>query len=200
MKRARRAILLLVRASLLSFALSVLPTACSLVVDSGGLQQGCAAGTKPCEVVPGELLCVSVSDPEYGCARESCVPCTLPQTVEVCGGDGECAVGTCKPEFANCDRMPRNGCEVDLDSSYHDCGDCGQSCDDALRDMPRAVSAQCGGGRCVVKDCESGYMDCDGAATNGCEMRLSDLPAAACGRCDGCPAATTCNPKTGRCE
>jgi hypothetical protein len=201
LKRARSSALLFGRASvLLSFWLWALSAACSLVVDSHELQKGCAAGTKPCEVTPGELRCVSVTNPEYGCARESCVPCTLPHTVEVCGGDGECAVGTCEPEFENCDRMPRNGCEVDLDSSYHDCGSCGANCDDALRDMPRAASAECDVGHCVVKECEDGYADCDGAATNGCEKALKDLPLAACGRCDGCPGGATCNQETRRCE
>ena len=171
--------------------------ACSLVVDSEGLQQGCAAGTKRCEVSPGELRCVSITKPEYGCARESCVPCTLPQSVEVCGGDGECAVGTCEPEFENCDHEPRNGCEVDLSSSYQNCGACSASCEDAVRNMPRTASAECNAGRCVVKECKDGYADCDGAASNGCEKALS---AAACGRCDGCPGQTTCNQTTGRCE
>jgi len=181
----------------LSLSLWLLSAACSLVVDAQGLQQGCAAGTKPCEVSPGELRCVSMTKPEYGCARESCVPCTLPQSVEVCGGDGECSVGTCEPEFENCDQLPRNGCEVDLNSSYQNCGACAASCDDALRDMPRAASAECRSGRCVVKDCKDGYADCDGAASNGCERALSD---ADCGRCAGCPGQTSCNQATRRCE
>jgi hypothetical protein len=185
---------------LLSLLVWLLSAACSLVVDPEGLKKGCAPGSKPCEVEPGELRCVSTTNPEYGCARESCVPCALLHTVEVCGGDGECAVGTCEPEFENCDGMPRNGCEIDLDSSYHDCGSCGASCDDALRDMQHTVSAECGAGRCIVKDCADGYMDCDGAGTNGCEQALKDLPAEACGRCGGCPETTSCNLKTGRCE
>ena len=198
MKRRRPSLVVLGRAAAsLSLSLWTAMAACSLVVDSRELRQGCAAGTKPCEVTPGELRCVSITKPEYGCARESCVPCTLPQSVEVCGGDGECAVGTCEPEFENCDRMSRNGCEVDLDSSYQNCGACGASCDDALRDMPRTVSAQCSSGRCVVKECQDGFADCDGAASNGCEK---PLPETACGRCDGCPGKTACNLDTRRCE
>ncbi|HEX2876373.1 MAG TPA: hypothetical protein VHP33_34205 [Polyangiaceae bacterium] len=171
--------------------------ACSLVVDPESLQKGCPAGSKPCEVTPGELRCVSTSDPEYGCARESCVPCTLFQAVEVCGGDGECAVGTCEPEFENCDSAPKNGCEVDLDSTYDHCGACGASCDDDLRKMPRAISAKCSGGRCVVDECRDGYAECDGAASTGCETQLDPSD---CGRCGGCPGDTVCNPEHNRCE
>ena len=182
---------------LLGLVMWVLSAACSLVVDPQGLQQGCAAGTKPCEVTPGELRCVSQADPEYGCARESCVPCTLLHAVEVCGGDGECAVATCEPDFEDCDRMPKNGCETDLDSSYDNCGSCGASCGDQLRNMPRAVSAKCDSTRCVVGECKDGFADCDLAASNGCERAL---PEAYCGRCGGCPGKTLCNLQTQRCE
>jgi hypothetical protein len=115
----------------------------------------------------------------------------------VCGGDGECAVGTCEPEFENCDLIAKNGCEADLDTSYNHCGSCSASCADALRDMPRALSAECSGAHCVVKECNDGYADCDAAASNGCEK---SLPEAACGRCGGCPGETTCNLQTRRCE
>ena len=171
--------------------------ACSVVVDAEPLQQGCAAGSKPCEVTPGKLSCVSTADPEYGCARDSCVPCTLAHAVEVCGATGECAVGNCEPKYENCDLVAKTGCEIDLDTSYDNCGDCDNSCDAAVRSMPRALSARCNGGRCEVKDCQEGYADCDGAASTGCEKLLPD---AACGRCGGCPGATQCNPDTKRCE
>ena len=171
--------------ALLSLSLWVLSAACSLVVDPQDLQKGCAEGTKPCEVTPGELRCVSTSDPEYGCARESCVPCTLFQAVEVCGADGECAVGTCEPEFENCDSLPKNGCEVDLESTYGHCGACGASCEDDLRKMPRAISAKCSGGRCVVDECRDGYAECDGAASTGCETPLAPE---ACRRCGNAAA------------
>lgn len=191
MKKAGRAAVLLWVSLWFSLA------ACSLVVDTPELQQGCPAGTKPCEVTPGELSCVSTADPEYGCARESCVPCTLSQAVEVCGGDGECAVGTCEPEFENCDSLPKNGCEVDLDSSYDDCGACGASCGAALRGMPHARASLCDRGRCVVSECDDGFADCDLAASNGCEQ---SIPPEACGRCGGCPGSTSCNSETHRCE
>jgi len=182
---------------LLCLGLWLLSPACSLLVDPEGLQKGCAEGTKACEVTPGELTCVSTSDPEYGCARESCVPCTLFQAVEVCGGNGECSVATCEPEFENCDSAPKNGCEVALESTYDNCGRCGASCDDELRKMPRTVTAKCSDGRCVVGECRDGYADCDRASSNGCERAL---PPEACDRCDGCPGDTVCNLEVHRCE
>ena len=125
------------------------------------------------------------------------MPCTLPQAVEVCGADGDCAVGTCEPGYENCDLVAKNGCEVNLDTSYDACGGCNNSCDDAVRNMPRALSAECNAGRCEVGECQEGYADCDGAASNGCE---NALPVEACGRCGGCPGRIVCNLETGRCE
>lgn len=181
-------------AGLLTCWLSV--AACSLVVDAGALQEGCAEGAKACDV-EGTAQCVTTGDPDYGCARDSCVPCILPHAVEVCGASGECAIGTCEPRYDNCDLLAKTGCEVDLDNSYEHCGGCGSSCDAALRSMAHTSNARCAAGRCVVDQCQDGYGDCDGAASNGCEQVLSEE---ACGRCDGCPGTTQCNVDTRRCE
>jgi hypothetical protein len=182
-------------ALLLGLLGSLLQFSCSLVVDD--LQKGCAAGTKPCEVTPGELRCVSTSDPAYGCARESCVACRLPNAVEVCDSDGECAVGACVPGFQNCDHAVLTGCEVALGTSYENCGRCGTNCDDALREMKFTKTAQCSGSRCVAASCEANHADCDGITSNGCERPLDPTD---CGRCDGCPQNTVCNGATQRCE
>lgn len=190
MKRLGRALATCLLGAWLSVA------ACSVVVDPGPLQEGCGEGTKACDV-DGALQCRSTTDPEYGCARDSCVPCILQHAVEVCGASGECAIGTCEPHYENCDLVAKTGCEVDLETSYDHCGACGNSCDAALRNMAHANSARCTAGRCAVDKCQDGYADCDGAASNGCEERL---PEDACGRCDGCPGASRCNPSTRRCE
>jgi hypothetical protein len=71
------------------------------------------------------------------------------------------------------------------------------SCDDELRQIPRAETATCHDGRCVVDTCRDGYADCDGAPSTGCERPLTPQD---CGRCGGCPDATVCNQMTRRCE
>lgn len=181
----------------LSLALWLLGPACSLVVGVDQLEEGCEEGQKPCELELGKLSCVSSAEPEHGCGRDSCVPCTLPHAIEVCSDGGECAVGTCEPGYENCDLIAKNGCEVALDTSYDACGSCDNSCEDAVRNMPRAVTAECRSGRCKVGECEQGYQDCDGASSNGCEKPLAESD---CGRCDGCPGQTRCNLETRRCE
>ncbi len=182
---------------LLGAVLFWVAAACSLAVRSDELEQGCAPGSKACEVEPGQLSCVSSAEAEFGCGRESCVPCTLPHAVEVCGADGDCAIATCQPGYENCDQVAKNGCEVELESTYDACGSCSNSCEDAVRGMPHALSAECLAGRCEVGVCQEGHADCDGAATNGCETPLSESD---CGLCLGCPGRTQCNLETRRCE
>jgi hypothetical protein len=178
----------------------LLPAACSIVVDPQELERGCEPGKKKCEVTPGELRCVSTNDPAYGCARESCVPCTLAHADEVCDSGGECAIGTCIPEFQNCDLVSRNGCEIDLNTSYDNCARCGASCSDELRDMPHTVKAECFDAHCIAAECQEGYADCDLAGSNGCETALTKLAPELCGRCGGCQSGTLCNVVEQICE
>jgi hypothetical protein len=90
---------------------------------------------------------------------------------EICiGGEclAECAPGsTCEPGLTCC----TNIC-VDTDTSFENCGECGESCDDAVADNCSAGECLCGdlaqctddliceGGECV---CPAGEKFCDGA-------------------------------------
>jgi hypothetical protein len=70
----------------------------------------CAAGEVLCQG-----LCVSVSDPAYGCG--ACGVCSPAHAVGACGGDGgACSVASCEPGWADTDGNPSNGCETDLTS------------------------------------------------------------------------------------
>jgi hypothetical protein len=70
----------------------------------------CAGGDTLCNGV-----CVSVSDPAFGCG--SCVACSPAHAIGACGGDGgACSVASCEPGWADTDGNPANGCETDLSS------------------------------------------------------------------------------------
>ncbi|MDH5493410.1 MAG: cadherin-like beta sandwich domain-containing protein, partial [Myxococcales bacterium] len=43
---------------------------------------------------------------------------------------------------------------------------------DAICGLPGVVLSSCEGGACVVQSCEAGLEDCDGLASNGCEIDL----------------------------
>jgi hypothetical protein len=120
-----------------------------------------------------------------------------------CGGCGmacaerpnaaaRCAAGRCEydcaPGFADCDGNAANGCEANLMSDTMRCGACGVACG-----LPNATPA-CVMGRCAVAACVGDYADCDGNATNGCEVdtRASTAHCGGCGM--ACPRRTNAFP------
>ena len=84
---------------------------------------------------------------------------------------GECLIKTdepnqgCDENYANCNSLPEDGCEVNLLTDADHCG----ACDDAACSTAGGL-ASCSDAECVI-DCEEGYRDCDGnARDNGCEI------------------------------
>jgi hypothetical protein len=82
----------------------------------------CAAGEKTCNGA-----CVPLTDPLFGCGVEGCAPCALARATAACTGDGTCVVAACQAGYADCDKDPANGCEIDLAQPSH-CGACNAAC------------------------------------------------------------------------
>lgn len=93
---------------------------------------------------------------------------------------GSCGF-SCVRGHGDCDRNEGNGCEVDLGRDPARCGDCATQC--PVR--PNA-SAVCRDGTCGIQ-CVAGFGDCDGDASNGCEINLRSN-VSNCGECGrACP-------------
>ncbi len=108
--------------------------------------------------------------------------CSFANAAAACGSGG-CAMGACNSGFGNCDGMPINGCETPTSSTLAHCGACGRAC----ASLPNATVA-CVAGACAIGSCNSGFLDCDGNAANGCEVN-TNTDTAHCGRCGNvCPA------------
>jgi len=143
---------------------------------AGMCQYTCATGFQDCD-----------GDPSNGCEANlltdatRCGTCTnrcaLANATSSCAM-GQCAVATCTTGFGDCDSNAGNGCETDTRTNVTHCGACGTSCPGA----PNAVPA-CTGGMCALT-CTAGFADCDGNATNGCEVdtRTSATHCGGCGR------------------
>ncbi|MBK6533602.1 MAG: hypothetical protein IPF99_29660 [Deltaproteobacteria bacterium] len=97
-----------------------------------------------------------------------------------------CVLGACNTGYGNCDGTASNGCEVDTRTTVTHCGACGRTCS-----LPNATAA-CAAGGCTVAACNTGYADCDGVASNGCEVdtRTSDSNCGVCAR--ACTGGTAC--------
>jgi hypothetical protein len=81
----------------------------------------------------------------------------------------------CSPGYANCSGNPSTGCATSI-TTVQNCGGCGILCPSGPNSTPI-----CSGGACTIA-CAAGYADCDGIATNGCEVDLL-TDAAHCGSC-----------------
>ena len=118
--------------------------------------------------------------------------CSFANAAATCAA-GACAMGACNAGFADCDGNPANGCEVDTRTSLTHCGMCNRACTAANG------TATCAAGACGVGSCSAGYANCDGDATNGCEVATANN-VQHCGACGtACPANGTCSGGTCAC-
>jgi hypothetical protein len=102
---------------------------------------------------------------------------------------GRCAVGACASDFGDCDGNATNGCEADLRSALAHCGACGMGCASAPNSLVVCAARSC------QRVCATGFADCDGNASNGCEVdtRTSNAHCGGCGMaCANVGGAVAC--------
>lgn len=93
---------------------------------------------------------------------------------------------TCNSGFANCNGSNADGCEINLLSNTNNCGACGSVCPTRTN-----ATSVCVSGACSIV-CNSGFGNCDGNNTNGCEISLL-TDKNNCGTCGHiCPGAQVC--------
>lgn len=100
-----------------------------------------------------------------------------------CSG-GTCLIPTeaCTAPFADCDKNPDNGCEVDTFSDVHRCGGCSALNDCALLPHASPSAVQCDLGHCVIGNCDGGGWEvCTENGTTVCKDTDNDV--ANCGGC-----------------
>lgn len=94
-------------------------------VDGASDVGACTLGQKSCVG-----KCVEQTDPSVGCSGE-CTTCVAPPNAGAAcvlsGGNYVCGLGTCNPQYGNCDTDPTSGCETHTTTRQH-CGNCGTDC------------------------------------------------------------------------
>ena len=167
-------------------------------------------GTDQCPV--GTLcvgtLCVPGCSTAHGCAgAQACCDGACVDTlanIAACGAcgrrcvtangasaclNGACSIAMCNAPYADCDGDAANGCEADTQSDAAHCGGCGTVCEARANTV-----TTCAAGHCAYA-CATGFADCDGLSSNGCEvdLRTSTAHCGGCGRTCAPPNATgTC--------
>jgi hypothetical protein len=137
-------------------------------VSSDDPDKGCGrSGCQPCALPRATPICAADGscaiaacigsyencddEPENGCEIDldtdlehcgSCDarPCVVDNAEPACGS-GSCAIRRCNTGFRDCDRMTRNGCEIDTTTDGEHCGACNTPC---------ATDQECADSECVT--------------------------------------------------
>ncbi len=92
--------------------------------------------------------------------------CSVTDGIADCVG-GQCTVDSCNSPYDDCDGSYENGCETNTNSDPSNCGGCGTTCSISNG------SPACDNGECTIASCDSGYADCNGLASDGCETDIN---------------------------
>jgi hypothetical protein len=155
--------------------------------EAGRCGYTCTPGFADCDGVESNGCEVDIrasTDHCGGCGLR-CDPANATARCEM----GRCAVGACAADFGDCDGNATNGCEADLRSTLAHCGACGRGCASAPNSLVVCAARSC------QRVCATGFADCDGDASNGCEVdtRTSNAHCGGCGMaCANVGGAVAC--------
>ena len=132
---------------------------CSQVTQPGGTTldcvpdgTSCPAGQMSCYLAqPAGLACVDIQNDPLHCG--GCLTSCIRADDDVNHIAATCQKGIClrecKPGFADCDGLPYNGCEANLNTDVKNCGGCGITCEYGL-------GQPCVSGQCLMTECDAG--------------------------------------------
>src|SRR5262249_54066298 len=147
--------------------------------------QSCFSGYANCDLQYPTGCEINLTNDKFNCGACGHACTALPQATSTACVNSTCVVGSCLTGHGDCDSVPTNGCETDLNNTPAHCGSCTTPCS-----LPNSTST-CIGGNCLLLGCNGGYSNCDMIASNGCEAHLATDPNN-CGNCNVVCASSTC--------
>jgi hypothetical protein len=147
----------------------------------GRCTPSCGTGFGDCDGIPANGCESTLLTDDKNCGQCGNY-CSLLHATASCT-TGRCTVATCAEGWADCNALPADGCEVNLQTDPVHCGSCSSACNTANG------TASCSAGQCAIT-CLANYGNCDNVVTNGCEVDLTRTVAncASCGHV--CPNTT----------
>lgn len=131
--------------------------------NCGSCGNACAAGKQcfrtsdtgmACQCSGNKVICPGPSCADLENDAMNCGSCgyVCPQIdfADITCAKGRCGYA-CKPGFADCNGLPEDGCEVDLNRDPRSCGACGNSCD-------LGIGQPCVAGKCAARECDAGVV------------------------------------------
>jgi hypothetical protein len=167
----------------------------------------CLGGTCQCQA-PLTLICGSSGTRQCVNALEDVDNCgACGRSCSDFNGTPACTTGacsiTCYVGTDDCDHSVTNGCETSLVTTTN-CGRCGNACPTVTASH---ASSACRAGACAAV-CDSGWGDCNGDMSDGCEVDLT-TSISNCGTCGNrcgndldiqdCQSARCCAPQSHTC-
>jgi hypothetical protein len=157
------------------------PTVGGIPVCTNGAcgYSSCGAGLATC---PSGATCgTNITNDASNCGGCG-ITCAYANASATCVSSG-CVMGSCSAGYGNCGGGTADGCETNLKTDANNCNACGTKCT-----LANATSV-CTNGACAIGSCNAGYADCDGLASNGCEVNINtDI-----NNCNGCGASFKCS-------
>ena len=144
--------------------------------NAGTCAYTCEAGFSDCDGNPANGCETSTASSVTNCGACGAL-CMPPRGTGACMA-GRCTVTACAAGFGDCNANAADGCETNTSNATDNCGTCGTVCPSNTNAAAACVGASC------VTFCVTGFLDCDGRDSTGCEVNVrTDLGnCGACGR------------------
>jgi hypothetical protein len=156
------------------------PAGATATCTGGSCGFTCMAGMGDCDRMAGNGCEIDLTDDlnHCGACGQRCAPARATgQCV-----DRVCRVSSCEAGYDDCNMMPMDGCESNIQTDVNHCGGCRNRCV-----LNNGREYNCMAGMCSARLCLSGFGDCDNVAANGCETNVTTT-AEHCSRCgSACP-------------
>ena len=145
----------------------------SATCSAGGCSYACLEGLGDCNGVEADGCEVDFAKHPKHCGSCEFACPTLDNATSLCK-DKACS-SVCDAGWADC-LLGLDGCETQTDTNIAHCGDCTTVCESGPHSKP-----MCAAGFCKL-DCDGGWADCNGVASDGCEIDTTSDPDH-CGTC-----------------